>query len=129
MTLCRTTLENPDYVFVSKHSTLPVMQQHASTQAKRVMSRGDDTHEPANPPLPNPPQVDGDQARATGDLDTLVDQSQNLASTFSPLWRPAEQQQDGMDPNFTEGDIFGLYNFAPDSTYYVDPFDLRFDPG
>ena len=59
----------------------------------------------------------------------LSGQGQQPMSTFSPLWRPAQHQHEGMDLNFSEGDIFGLYNFAPDSTYYVDPFDLRFDPG
>lgn len=103
--------------------------QSPSTHGKEAVSRREEIQDTANPPPTNPVLFEGDQAGAANDLDTSVGQSHDSASGISSFWHPSEQRQNGVDFNLAEGDIFGLYNFAPDSTHYVDPFDLRFDTG
>lgn len=120
LTILRRSLENPEYVFVSKHSTLPTTQESPSQQAQHQASPKTAHQTPSDPIAPALPTDISHDA-------SLSAEPYDVPAPISPLWQPMEMQQDSDALNFSESDIFGLYNFAPDSTYYVDPFDLRFE--
>lgn len=105
---------------MSKHSTLPTTETGAADPT--AAATHDKDAAVTGPDAGAQQAVNGASAGINTWTESAYEESQLGAA--SPLWRPASAV---MDVNFTDGDVFGLYNFAPDSTYYVDPFDIRFD--
>lgn len=119
---------------MSRHSTLPITRNdalHTRQNGKQRVVSSDGREDALLVDDSTAVELLPDDHVAGSQTSTAFTFDQRDPGSVGPLWRPTNvstnftTERSGL--TFADGDIFGLYNFAPDYAYYVDPFDMRFD--